>query len=65
MGDELANSTAFARCQVEKVFKNVCLRPPVDSADRSQVDSMVTAFRSGGYRMKQVFAKSAAYCKGN
>jgi hypothetical protein len=65
MGDELANSTAFARCQVEKVFKNVCLRPPVDSADRSEVDSMVTAFRSGGYRLKQVFARSAAYCMGN
>lgn len=65
MGEELANSTAFARCQVEKVFRNVCLRPPVDGNDRAQVDSMTAAFRSGGYRLKQVFAASASYCMGN
>ncbi len=65
MGQELANSTAFARCQVEKVFRNVCLRSPVDGADRAQVDSMVGSFRSGGYRLKQVFAESAAYCMGD
>jgi hypothetical protein len=65
MGEELANSTAFARCQVEKVFRNVCLRPPTDGADRAQVDAMVGSFRSGGYRLKQVFADSASYCMGN
>lgn len=65
MGQELANSTAFARCQVEKVFRNVCLRPPVDGTDRTQIDSMVSSFRSGGYRLKQVFAESAAYCMGD
>jgi hypothetical protein len=27
LGIELANSQAFAQCQVEKVFQNVCLRP--------------------------------------
>jgi hypothetical protein len=64
MGQELANSTAFAQCQVEKVFRNVCLRSPVDGADRAQIDTMVGSFRSGGYRLKQVFAESAAYCKG-
>ncbi|MDH4021622.1 MAG: hypothetical protein OEV14_00705 [Gammaproteobacteria bacterium] len=65
MGQELANSTAFAQCQVEKVFRNVCLRSPVDGADRTQIDSMVGSFRSGGYRLKQVFAESAAYCMGD
>ncbi len=65
MGQELANSTAFARCQVEKVFRNVCLRSPVDGTDRGQIDSMVSTFRSGGYRLKQVFAESAAYCMGD
>jgi len=65
MGQELANSTAFARCQVEKVFRNVCLRSPVDGTDRTQIDSMVSSFRSGGYRLKQVFAESAAYCMGD
>lgn len=65
MGEELANSTAFARCQVEKVFRNVCLRPPVDGTDRAQIDAMVNTFRAGGYRLKQVFAESATYCMGN
>jgi len=64
LGRELGNSEAFASCQVEKVFRTVCLRPPNDTADRAQVESMVSRFRSGGYRLKQVFADSAAYCMG-
>lgn len=64
MGQELANSDAFARCQVQKVFKNVCLRDPVDNADRTQVNSMISSFKSG-YRLKGVFAEAASYCKGN
>ena len=64
MGQELANSDAFAICQVRKVFRNVCFRDPVDGADRAQIDSMVLNLRNGGYRMKQVFAEAAVYCKG-
>ena len=65
MGMELAHSNAFAQCQVKKVFKAVCLRNPVDSADRTQIDTITTSFRSSGYRMKQVFAETAAYCAGD
>jgi hypothetical protein len=65
MGQELANSDQFARCQVEKVFKTVCLRPPVDQADRDRVNSIISLFRGSGYQMKEVFAQTAAYCKGN
>jgi hypothetical protein len=65
MGVELANSEAFARCQVEKVFQAVCLRPPVDGADRTQIDNMVASFKGSTYKLKQVFAESALYCKGN
>lgn len=65
MGRELAHSEAFAECQVKKVFRNVCLRPPVDSADRSQIHSMVSSFKSSGYDLKQVFAESAVYCRGS
>lgn len=65
MGQELANSDAFAHCQVEKVFANVCLRPPQDSLDRSQVDAMVTSFRANNFNLKQVFAESAVYCMGD
>ncbi len=64
MGEELANSDAFAQCQVKKVFRNVCLRDPVDSADRTQVQTMVANFKSN-YLLKPVFADSAAYCMGD
>jgi hypothetical protein len=65
MGEELANSDAFAYCQVRKVFKNVCLRDPVDPADNSRIDTMVLSFRGNNYRLKQVFAETAAYCMGD
>ena len=65
MGQELAASDAFATCQVQKVFKNVCLRSPVDSADRGQISSMVTSFKGSNYNLKQVFAESAVYCMGD
>jgi hypothetical protein len=64
MGTELANSDAFAQCQVEKVFKTVCLRPPVDQADRNEVQRITGVFRGNGYRIKDVFAETAVYCKG-
>jgi len=64
MGRELAGSERFARCQVEKVFRNVCFRAPSDAADRARVDAMTGSFRSGGYRLKRVFAEAATYCMG-
>jgi len=63
MGQELAFTNAFARCQVEKVFKAVCLRPAGNTADRAAVDSILANF-SSGYKLKQVFAETADYCKG-
>lgn len=65
MGQEMAHSEAFARCQVEKVFKAVCLRAPVDATDRGQIDSMIATFQGNGYKLKQVFADSAVFCKGS
>lgn len=65
MGDELANSTAFAQCQVKKAFRAVCFRDPSDANDRNKIDQVVTSFRSGNsYQMKQVFAETAVYCMG-
>ena len=60
MGMELANSEAFASCQVEKVFKAVCFRPPTNA----ELAATVTAFKSG-YSMKTVFANAAIACMGN
>ena len=72
MGAELANSTAFAKCQVEKVFKTVCFRAPgalADSAaadaDREKVKTLTNTLMNNGYRLKQVFAETAVHCMGN
>jgi len=64
LGRELAGSERFARCQVEKVFRNVCFRMPSDAQDRARVDAMTASFRSNGYRLKRVFAEAATYCIG-
>jgi hypothetical protein len=65
MGQELANSNAFAQCQVEKVFKTVCFRAPGNQADRDEVQAMTTRFKGNGYKLKQVFAETAVYCMGD
>jgi hypothetical protein len=65
MGQELAHSDGFAQCQVEKVFKAVCLREPGNAADRQAVTTIKTKFKTTGYKMKQVFADAAVYCMGN
>jgi len=64
MNRELAHSQAFASCQVEKVFQNVCLRKPADATDRSKVSAITANFASSGYQLKQVFIDTADYCKG-
>jgi hypothetical protein len=63
LGQELENSAAFASCQVNRVFKDVCLRAPNSSADFTQINSMITSFQNG-YKLRQVFAEGAAYCMG-
>ncbi len=65
MGAELANSRAFAACQVKKAFKMVCLRDPVDSTDRDKIEAMTDDFENGGHLMKPVFAEAATYCMGD
>lgn len=65
MGMELANTEAFARCQVKKVFKAMCFRPPSDSTDRAQIDAITSSFKATGFNMKQVFAETAVYCMGD
>ncbi|HEU4653911.1 MAG TPA: hypothetical protein VFS47_07985 [Steroidobacteraceae bacterium] len=65
LGQELAHSRAFAQCQVEKVFRNVCFRSP-NTADQTAVKDMTDEFiGSSNGNMKRVFAETAAYCAGN
>jgi len=65
MGRELANSEAFARCQVKKAFRTVCLREPGNAADRMQLDITTASFKADNYNMKTVFAEVAVYCMGD
>ena len=64
MGQEIAYSDQFARCQVEKVFSNVCLRRP-KATDENQITQMITNFESANYRLKQVFVDASVYCMGD
>lgn len=65
LGRELANSEAFARCQVKKAFRSVCLRQPGNAADRNQVDITTASFKADNYNMKTAFAEVAVYCMGD
>lgn len=60
MGQELAASDAFARCQSIKVFRNVCLGEP----KQSELVALKGAFQ-GQYNMKDVFAEAARQCLGD
>src|SRR5207237_94051 len=64
LGQQLASSDAFAQCQVTKVFQAVCFRAPVSAADQATVATIKASFKSGGYKLKQVFQLSAAACPG-
>lgn len=62
LGRELANSHAFAQCQVEKAFELVCLTKPQTQGDKATVLSITNRFVESGYNMKVPIAESAAYC---
>jgi len=64
LGMELESSDAFAQCQVVKVFTAVCFRAPNSSTDQQTVATIKTNFKSGGYKLKQVFQQAAAACPG-
>lgn len=68
LGMELAYSDRFAQCQVEKVFKNVCLRDPVSTQDIAFVrgedpGDLLYEFRTSTYNIRTAFAHAANYCK--
>jgi hypothetical protein len=61
LGEELANSTAFAQCQVKKAYRAVCLREPTET----EVQNITTVFTLNNYDMQFVFAESAVACMGD
>lgn len=62
LGQELAQSEAFASCQAQKVFKNQCFRDPEDDKDRDALALMITNFKASGYSVKSLFADAAVHC---
>ncbi len=65
IGQEVENSAQFATCQVQKTFQAMCLRPPSNATDRSEVTKITSDFVSNDYNLKTAFAESAVYCMGN
>ena len=64
LGQEVASSEAFAVCQVERVYKHVCLQDPI-SAHQAQLATIKDNFVAAGtFNMKNVFVETAALCKG-
>jgi hypothetical protein len=62
LGQEMANTEAFAYCQVKKVFREVCLREPM-AAEKSDIDGFASNFKGVyAYDLKQVFAEVAGHC---
>ncbi len=64
MNKELAHSKAFASCQVEKVFENVCLRTPASDTDLTKIEEFTNSFAGSGFKLKQIFRDTAEYCMG-
>lgn len=64
LGREIASSSAFSQCQVQKVFKFVCMRDPASTMDQNEVQRIAGVFAANNFSMKRVFAETAAYCKG-
>ncbi len=61
-GQQIADSEGFSRCQVEKVFEQVCFKPPSDLDDRTEVEQIREDFETAGYDLMDVFADVAVYC---
>jgi hypothetical protein len=64
LGQEFANSQAFAHCQVKKVFNTVCLRDAESADDLAQISSTTESFKQNDYQLKRVFAEVGEYCMG-
>jgi hypothetical protein len=65
LGAEVADSRAFSQCQVEKVFENVCFRPPGSPEDRAEIERIADVFEAGNHSLKRVFAETAVFCMGD
>ena len=58
LGKELANTEAFARCQVIKVYRHVCHNDPSEAS----LQAITTSFEGSTYNMQTVFRESVKDC---
>ncbi len=65
LGQEVANSKEFSRCQVAKAFEKVCFRPIETQADFNEAERITSIFENNNYRFKSILAETAVYCRGN
>ncbi len=50
----VANSRAFSKCMVKRVYREICRRP-VASFELGMVDSMANSFEASGYNLRGLF----------
>jgi hypothetical protein len=62
LGQELAGSQAFARCQGIKVYRAVCLSDPSES---DLTSLLVASGFASNFKMKDLFTHAAEACMGN
>jgi len=65
LGMEISQSRQFSECQVKNAFEKVCHRAPNGAADLQVVQNIANSFEASNRSMKQVFAETAAYCRGD
>lgn len=65
LGTEIAQTRQFSECQVKKTFEKVCHRSPNGAADLAAVQTIANSFEANNRSMKQVFAETAAHCRGD
>ena len=58
LGRELANTTAFTRCQAIKVYRQVCLNDPTETT----LNTLTTNFANSNYDLRTVFTDSVIDC---
>ena len=54
----VANSRAFSKCMVERVYREVCRRP-VATFELGMVDAMANSFEASGYSLRGLFEEMA------
>lgn len=54
----IANSRAFSKCMVQRVYREVCRRP-VANFEAGMIETMANTFESTGYNLKSLFEEIA------